>query len=192
MRFSRRAVSWPMRSAGPLSTNIFRLHLPFELVSSWPMSSLLIGVISDTHGLLRPEAVRALRGVDRILHAGDVGAPDILPELARIAPVSGIRGNVDFGDWADALPETLDLEIDGIAIHMLHDLNALALPRAAGSWPDLVIAGHSHRPVSEGQRDFWHLNPGSAGPRRFHLPVTLAHFRITNGHMTPPEIESLA
>lgn len=158
------------------------------------MSCLLLGVISDTHGLLRPEAVEALRGVDRILHAGDVGGPGILPELARLAPVSAIRGNVDVGDWADALPDTLDLEIGGIAIHMLHDIQALALPSAgaAEARPDLVIAGHSHRPVSEGRPGFWHLNPGSAGPRRFRLPITLAHVRIADGRMTSPEIRSLA
>lgn len=152
---------------------------------------MLLGVISDTHGLLRPEAVEALAGVDHILHAGDVGGSDILPALRRIAPVAAVRGNIDFGDWADCLPETLDLDIGGCAIHMLHDLNALVLPRCDERQPDLVIVGHSHRPVSEARKAFWLLNPGSAGPRRFKLPVTLATFRVTGGRMSPPMIRHL-
>jgi putative phosphoesterase len=132
-----------------------------------------IGVISDTHGLLRPEALAALEGVKRILHAGDVGDPGILDALARIAPVTAIRGNVDHGDWADALPKTTSFTAGGLRIHMIHDRNALrADPRDEG-W-DVVISGHSHRPrIEEAHGVLW-LNPGAAGPRRFRLPVTLA------------------
>ncbi len=132
-----------------------------------------IGVISDTHSLLRPEALEALEGVDRILHAGDIGDPGHLDTLARIAPVTAIRGNIDRGDWAEALPETATLAALGLRIHMIHDRKALrADPRAEG-W-DVVISGHSHKPgIDETGGALW-LNPGAAGPRRFRLPVTLA------------------
>lgn len=132
-----------------------------------------IGVIADTHGLLRSEALEALKGVDRILHAGDIGDPDHLDALAHIAPVTAIRGNIDRGHWAEFLPETASLTIGGLRIHMIHDRKALqGDPRAAG-W-NVVISGHSHKPsIEEGSGTLW-LNPGAAGPRRFHLPITLA------------------
>ncbi|MFN3279488.1 MAG: metallophosphoesterase family protein [Paracoccus hibiscisoli] len=129
-----------------------------------------IGVISDTHGLLRPEALKALHGVDRILHAGDIGDPDHLNVLARIAPVTAIRGNIDRGAWAEALPETVSLTIGALRIHMIHDRNALS----ADPQSTVVISGHSHRPGIEETRGILWLNPGAAGPRRFRLPITLA------------------
>ncbi|MGA2005659.1 MAG: metallophosphoesterase family protein [Terriglobales bacterium] len=141
---------------------------------------MVIGVISDTHGLLRKEAVEALRGADRILHAGDVGAPEILDALAQIAPVSAIRGNIDTQSWAQALPETEIVEIEGVSIYMLHELGQLDLePEAAGI--HAVIYGHSHQPKIEMKSGVLYFNPGSAGPRRFHLPVSVGKLRIENG-----------
>ena len=132
-----------------------------------------IGVISDTHGLLRPEALETLEGVGRILHAGDIGDPDHLDALARIAPVTAIRGNIDRGPWAEALPETVSLTIGSLRIHMIHDRKDLQVDPAAEGW-DVVISGHSHTPgIDETGGTLW-LNPGAAGPRRFHLPITLA------------------
>lgn len=132
-----------------------------------------IGVISDTHGLLRPEAVRALKGVAHILHAGDVGNPDHLDMLARIAPVMAIRGNIDQGPWAEVLPESATLTAGGLRIHMVHDREALSADPEAEGW-DVVISGHSHKPGIEVIGSTLWLNPGAAGPRRFRLPVTLA------------------
>ena len=132
-----------------------------------------IGVISDTHGLLRPEALEALEGVGRILHAGDIGNPRHLDVLARIAPVTAIRGNIDRGDWAEALPETVTLTAERLRIHMIHDRKALQADPGAERW-DVVISGHSHKPgIEETGGTLW-LNPGAAGPRRFRLPITLA------------------
>ena len=132
-----------------------------------------IGVISDTHGLLRPEALSALSGVELILHAGDVDRPEILDALRRVAPVSGVRGNVDRGAWASHLPLTDVVATDGGDIYMLHDLGGLDLdPVAAGI--AAVVYGHSHRHEVRYQDGVLYLNPGSAGPRRFDLPVTLA------------------
>ena len=131
-----------------------------------------VGVIADTHGLLRPEAVAALAGAEHILHAGDIGSPEIVPRLAEVAPVTAFRGNVDTGAWAAAFPPTVTLELGGRRIHMLHDLHDLALdPQVEGV--DVVVSGHSHRP-SVRQGGVLLLNPGSAGRRRFRLPVTLA------------------
>lgn len=140
-----------------------------------------IGVISDTHGLLRPEALEALEGVGRILHAGDIGDPDHLDALARIAPVTAIRGNIDRGPWAQALPETVSLTIGSLRIHMIHDRKALQADPAAEGW-DVVISGHSHKSgIEETGGTLW-LNPGAAGPRRFRLPVTLAFLWEGAGH----------
>lgn len=139
-----------------------------------------IGVISDTHGLLRPEAIEALRGSDRVLHAGDIGDPKILELLARIAPVIAIRGNVDAGPWADTLPHTEILEIAGISIYMLHDLGQLDLkPEAIGI--RVVIYGHSHQPKIEEKNGVLYFNPGSAGPRRFSSPVCVGRLTIADG-----------
>ncbi|MFC0201226.1 metallophosphoesterase family protein [Paracoccus rhizosphaerae] len=138
-----------------------------------PQSGKLIGVISDTHGLLRPEALEALEGVDHILHAGDIGDPFHLDVLADIAPVTAIRGNIDRGHWAEALPETVSLTIEGLRIHMIHDRKALQACPATEGW-NVVISGHSHKPgIDETGSALW-LNPGAAGPRRFRLPITLA------------------
>jgi putative phosphoesterase len=139
-----------------------------------------IGVISDTHGLLRAEAIEALRGCDRILHAGDIGSQSVLDELATLAPVTAIRGNNDTAEWARAIPETSRVTIDGVQIYLLHNLKDLALdPRAEDI--DVVIAGHSHRPALERRDGVLFLNPGSAGPRRFKLPISVARLRIDNG-----------
>jgi len=132
----------------------------------------VIGVISDTHGLLRPEALAALKGSDHIIHAGDVGDPAILDRLREIAPVTVVRGNVDHGSWAEAIPKTDLLEVDGISIYVVHILETLDLkPEAAGI--SAVIYGHSHVPKQETKNGVLYFNPGSAGPRRFSLPVTL-------------------
>ena len=139
-----------------------------------------IGVISDTHGLLRPEALGALRGVDRILHAGDVGGPEILDRLRELAPVTAVRGNVDREPWAAALAGTEVLEVDGISIYLLHNLDQLDLkPEAAGF--RIVIYGHSHRPEIEEKNCVLYFNPGSAGPRRFQLPVSVGVLEIKDG-----------
>jgi uncharacterized protein len=149
----------------------------------------LIGVISDTHGLLRPEAIEALCGAEHIIHAGDIGAAEILEKLATIAPVTAIRGNVDIAAWASRLPETEVLETDGISIYVLHDLAQLDLkPEAAGF--EVVISGHSHVPTQETKNGVLYLNPGSAGPRRFKLPVSVARLVIREGKITA-EILSL-
>ncbi|MGA3106071.1 MAG: metallophosphoesterase family protein [Terriglobales bacterium] len=139
--------------------------------------NLSVGVISDTHGSLRPEAVEALRGSDRILHAGDVGDPKILEALARIAPVTAIRGNIDTEPWAGTLPETEVIEAGNISIYMLHNLRQLDLkPEGAGF--RVVIYGHSHKPKIEEKNGVLYFNPGSAGPRRFHLPVSVGRLMI--------------
>ena len=127
-------------------------------------------MVSDTHGLLRPEALRALRGTEHIIHAGDVGDPKILDQLAEIAPVTAIRGNIDKAAWARKLAETEVVELGGVSIYVLHDLARLDLkPEAAGF--KVVISGHSHVPKSETRNGVLYFNPGSAGPRRFKLPV---------------------
>jgi putative phosphoesterase len=137
----------------------------------------LIGLISDTHGLLRPEALRALEGSDLIIHAGDVGDPEILETLKTLAPVFAVRGNVDTDPWALALPETEVIEIDRATIYVLHDVHALDLdPVAAGF--HLIVSGHSHKPARAERDGVLFINPGSAGPRRFDLPVTVALLRL--------------
>lgn len=142
-----------------------------------------IGVISDTHGLLRPEAIEALAGVEHILHAGDVGGIEILERLRAIAPVTAIRGNVDGYGPCAALPETEVAELGGLLVYMLHDRNALDLdPAAAGM--AAVVSGHSHQPKIEERKGVLYFNPGSAGPRRFSLPVSLGFLTIENGKIT--------
>lgn len=136
-----------------------------------------VGVISDTHGLLRPEALKALQGAEHILHAGDVGDPIILAALGKIAPVTAIRGNIDEGAACGALPQSELIELGGHSIYMLHDFKKLDLnPEAAGI--AAVVAGHSHKPLNEWRRGVLFLNPGSAGPRRFQLPVSIAWLDI--------------
>jgi uncharacterized protein len=138
-----------------------------------------IGVISDTHGLLRPEALELLRGSEHIIHAGDIGAPEIIPALEQIAPVTAIRGNIDVQPWAKRFPETEVLELGGLHIYIIHDVNALDLdPKAAGF--AAVISGHSHKPALETKNGVLYFNPGSAGPRRFKLPISVGRLKITN------------
>jgi uncharacterized protein len=147
-----------------------------------------LGVISDTHGLLRSEAVEALRKSDCILHAGDVGSPDILERLALIAPVTAVRGNVDSSAWAKALPETQVVEVGGVSIYMLHDLGQLDLkPEAAGF--RIVVYGHSHQPKIEEKNGVLYFNPGSAGPRRFSLPVSVGKLSIQAGNVQATLLE---
>jgi hypothetical protein len=140
-----------------------------------------IGVISDTHGLLRPEALEVLRGASHILHAGDIGTPAILTELARIAPVTAIRGNVDHGNWAAALPDTLTIRAAGLLVHLAHDVRTLD-PQVLPQGADVVVFGHSHRPSVARRGSTLFLNPGSAGPRRFRLPVTVATLFVVEGN----------
>jgi putative phosphoesterase len=143
----------------------------------------VVGIISDTHGLLRPEALLALRGSDHILHAGDVGAPDILERLREIAPVTAVRGNVDTDAWADGFPLTAILTVAGRVLYMIHDRSHFALyppPDDAAA----VVFGHSHQALIERQDGLLFLNPGSSGPRRFRLPVTMARL-----HISPDKIE---
>lgn len=143
---------------------------------------MLIGVISDTHGLLRPEAIAALRGSDYIIHAGDIGDPAILTELETIAPVIAVRGNCDRGDWAGKIPLTNVLEVDGLTIYVLHILENLDLkPEAAGF--AVVVGGHSHIPKQERRNGVLYFNPGSAGPRRFQLPIAVGRLRIEAGQI---------
>jgi len=141
-----------------------------------------VGVISDTHGLLRPEAVAALAGVERIVHAGDIGSPEVLAALGRIAPVAAVRGNNDREAWAAGIPETEVVEVGDVSLYVLHDLHELDLdPRAAGF--AAVIAGHSHQPRMEERAGVLYLNPGSAGPRRFKLPISLARLTVTGARV---------
>lgn len=145
--------------------------------------ALLIGIISDTHGLVRPEAIEALGGVEHILHAGDIGSPEVLTTLAAIAPVTAVRGNNDRFPGAADIPETAAVEIGSQWLYVLHDVNDLDLdPRAAGF--AAVIAGHSHRPSIQEKQGVLFVNPGSAGPRRFRLPVAVARMRIQGAVVT--------
>ena len=141
---------------------------------------MFIGVISDTHGLLRPDATDVLRGSEHIIHAGDIGDPAILERLSEVAPVTAVRGNVDREPWAKNIPETNVLELDGVSIYILHILESLDLkPKPAGI--DAVIYGHSHVPEQEMKDGMLYFNPGSAGPRRFSLPVTVGKLIVQGG-----------
>ncbi len=149
---------------------------------------MTVGVISDTHGLLRPEALAALQGSDLILHAGDIGPREILDRLRKVAPTVAVRGNVDMGIWATALPLAEVIEAGGVQLYMLHDRAALDLdPIAAGF--AAVVFGHSHRPGAEMRDGVLFLNPGSAGPRRFTLPVTVARLTVVGGTLTHEIVE---
>lgn len=150
---------------------------------------MLVGVISDTHGLLRPEAVAQLTGSDLIIHAGDVGRPGILDDLAALAPTHTVRGNIDTEFWAEALPERRTVEVAGHRLLVLHDISALSIDPATDGF-SAVIFGHSHRPSMEDRDGVLFLNPGSAGPRRFRLPVTMARIRV-NGRAIAVEIVTL-
>jgi putative phosphoesterase len=144
-----------------------------------------IGLISDTHGLLRKEAVEALRGSELILHAGDVGKPEILEVLRGIAPLIAVRGNVDKDAWAQVLPETAVVEAGGVLIYVLHDVSTLDLNPAAAGF-HVVISGHSHKPGKTERNGVLYINPGSAGLRRFRLPVTVARLKLGRA---PYEVE---
>jgi len=147
-----------------------------------------VGVISDTHGLLRPEAVELLRGSQHIIHAGDIGSPEIIPALEKIAPVTAIRGNVDTQSWARRFAETEVVELEGLHIYVIHDANALDLnPKAAGF--AAVISGHSHQPKQEMKDGVLYFNPGSAGPRRFKLPISIGRLVIAEGKVSAEILE---
>jgi uncharacterized protein len=146
-------------------------------------SRLVVGVISDTHGLLRPEALLALRGSDHILHAGDVGNVEVLAALRVLAPVTAVRGNNDRGPWAEELPETAAVELGGALVYLVHDVAAVELDlRAAGM--AALVTGHSHKPLVGQRAGVLHLNPGSAGPRRFRLPITVARLTVASGRIS--------
>jgi len=146
--------------------------------------TLRVGVISDTHGLLRPQALAALRGSDLIIHAGDVGRPEVLEPLRALAPLHVVRGNVDHGDWAARLPMTARVDVGGHLVHVLHNIADLDLdPPAAGL--AAVIFGHSHKPSMETRDGVLWLNPGSAGPRRFDLPISLARITVAGNELRP-------
>lgn len=150
----------------------------------------VLGIISDTHGLMRSEAINALEGVEMIIHAGDIGTPDVLAALRAIAPVVAVRGNNDKGEWAHALPESEVVEVGDIALYVLHDVKALDLdPVAAGF--QAVISGHSHQPAIANRQGVLFLNPGSAGPRRFKLPISVARL-IIHGDTLDAQLVELA
>ena len=143
-----------------------------------------IGIISDTHGLLRPEAVERLAGVQHIIHAGDIGRPDVISELRKIAPVTAVRGNIDRDGWAAGYPQTELVKLGGRFFYVLHNLAELDLdPTAAGI--DVVVSGHSHQPRIETVDGVVYLNPGSAGPRRFSLPIALATLDLSGDAIRP-------
>ena len=137
----------------------------------------LLGVISDTHGLVRPQTVDALAGVDLILHAGDIGNQQVLDTLNQIAPVVAVRGNNDKGDWATSIPDWEVVEVGRISIYMLHDIKQIDMS-PAGAGFHVIVSGHTHRPSVEERRGVLCVNPGSAGPRRFKLPISLAHLTV--------------
>jgi putative phosphoesterase len=144
------------------------------------MNMIRIGLISDTHGLLRPEARVALKGVDRIIHAGDICNPEVLEQLGQIAPVIAVRGNNDKGAWAESLNDVETMDVAGVKIHVIHDLHELPPdPQAAGI--QVVVSGHSHKPMIKMERGVLFVNPGSAGPRRFKLPISLGFLEIVDG-----------
>ena len=165
-----------LRSAGQMRT------------SAPTRAGAIIGVISDTHGVLRPEALAALRGSDYIIHAGDIGDPAILKKLAEIAPLTAIRGNIDRAVWARKIPATNVLEVGGVSIYVLHNLNDLDLKPEAGGF-DVVVSGHTHKAKLEMKNRVLYFNPGSAGPRRFRLPVTVGRLQVKDGKTSAEIVE---
>ncbi len=157
-----------------------------------PLSQHLIGVISDTHGLLRPQAAQALRGVELIIHAGDIGNPAVLTALEEIAPVQAVRGNTDRAEWARRLPLSRLLKVGGARLYVLHELPPLVKTFRPRARFQAVIYGHSHQPSLEWQDGVLYLNPGSAGPRRFTLPVTLALLRVEEGRLQAEMVNLLS
>ena len=148
----------------------------------------VIGVISDTHGLLRPEAVEALRGVELILHAGDVGSPEVLDALKGIAPVVAVRGNNDKGAWAKDLPAWEVAEVGVVFIYVIHDVKEIDLSPAAAGF-QVVVSGHSHKPSVEERKGVLYVNPGSAGPRRFKLPISVARLTVSGETVSAEVVE---
>jgi putative phosphoesterase len=147
-----------------------------------------VGLISDTHGLLRPDAVEFLRGCDRIIHAGDIGHSRILDELAAMAPVTAVRGNNDHGPWAERIAEAEFLQVGEVTIYVIHDLNEIDIdPAAAGV--RVVVSGHSHRPSVAQRGGVVYVNPGSAGPRRFRLPIAVAELIVTGSSVSARTVE---
>jgi uncharacterized protein len=153
-----------------------------------PEREITIGVISDTHGLMRPEALTALRGSDLIIHAGDVGAPDVLEALRAVAPTFAVRGNVDTASWAARLPMTARVAAGSLFFFVLHEISQLDLDPAAAGFA-AVVFGHSHMPAIEWRNGVLFLNPGSAGPRRFRLPVAVARVGVTGRELRPAIVE---
>ena len=147
-----------------------------------------VGIISDTHGLLRPEAIRHLAGTDHIIHAGDIGAPEVIEGLRRIAPTTAIRGNIDAGEWAKNYPDTELVVLGGRAFYVLHNREEIKLDPAASGF-DVIISGHSHRPRIETKTGVLYLNPGSAGPRRFKLPIAVAILVLSDQAILPRILE---
>jgi putative phosphoesterase len=145
-----------------------------------PAAPMKVGLISDTHGVLRSEALDALAGVEAIIHAGDIGASEVLEALRAVAPVHAVRGNNDRGAWARGVPQRLALRLGGIGVHVLHDLQDLNIDAAAAGF-QVVVAGHSHKPGVALRQGVLFVNPGSAGPRRFKLPVTIGYLVIADG-----------
>lgn len=139
-----------------------------------------IGLVSDTHDLLRPQVLEFLRGSDHIVHAGDICGDAVLHALRELAPLTAVRGNNDGGAWADALPETQTVELAGVVLHVVHDLKQLAAPAGAR----VIVSGHSHKPKVEERGGVLYVNPGSAGPRRFSLPISAGELRIVAGRVT--------
>lgn len=154
------------------------------------MTTLRIGLISDTHGLLRPQALAALQGCDHILHAGDIGSPEILDALRQLAPLSVVRGNNDREGWADAVPEVEELRLGGVGLYMVHDQADIPDDLAERGFA-VVVTGHSHKPLITQRAGLLHVNPGSAGPRRFSLPVSVGLLRI-GGRRVEAELITLA
>jgi putative phosphoesterase len=147
-----------------------------------------LGIIADTHGLMRPEAIAALAGAERIIHAGDIGRPEVLQALEAIAPVIAVRGNNDTDAWAAAIPETAVVEVDNVRCYVLHDVKTLDFDPATAGF-SVVIAGHSHQPRIAQRAGVWFVNPGSAGPRRFKLPIAVARLYVHAGTLTAELVE---
>jgi putative phosphoesterase len=147
-----------------------------------------IGIISDTHGLLRPAAIKQLAGADHIIHAGDIGAPEVIEGLRRIAPTTAVKGNIDAGEWAKDYPDTELVVLGGRVFYVLHNLNELKLVPSVSEF-DVVVSGHSHRPKIETRNGILYVNPGSAGPRRFKLPIAVAMVTLSDLAVVPRILE---
>jgi uncharacterized protein len=172
----------------PWSTVGTVIHRSRQLVKRMRGSEIVVGVISDTHGLLRPEAIRALRGADMIIHAGDVGNPEVIEELRGVAPTFVVRGNIDKEHWATALPMTAVVEVGDRLFYVLHEISQLDFDPAVAGFA-AVVFGHSHVPSMETREGVLFLNPGSAGPRRFKLPVAIARVRVSGERIDSEIVE---